>query len=255
MSTVYQAFLYDIYTKESVMYTKYFTSIEHLHYFMNGFNFNRRYVYQVMCFQNFGYFHSRPNVQTPVVNQQSNIPNSNVYTTFPSNNSYVQTPYHQNVDNSRANEEGRAATPKNTFQQFSNTESNGNKRGRFQFKFDPPTSSNVDFSFNMPSADEGGAANEGVVNEHNDNSTNETVSSEVSDLGVVEGEFEVLARPFDNMTMKAYGRGYLVKCPDDHPDKGKKYYHNGWWQECNQGWFIKKELKDFFLENGAVLTA
>ena len=135
---------------------------------------------------------------------------------------------------------GASETEEEYDDSFYERKENGvNKRGRFQFKFDPPTSNNGDFSFDMPSSASF------IIEEQ----SHEVVESNTES----DEEFEVISRPFDNMTIKEYGRGYLVKCPDDHPDKGKKYFHNGWWQECNQAWFIKKELKDFFIENGAVL--
>lgn len=62
----------------------------------------------------------------------------------------------------------------------------------------------------------------------------------------------VLERPkFEGMYLYKYGRGYLLKCSKEHPDYGKKYYHNAWWQNCNNGWFLRRENKNYFLENGA----
>ena len=62
----------------------------------------------------------------------------------------------------------------------------------------------------------------------------------------------IYERPkFEGMKIYKYGRGYLLKCPEDHPDYGKKYYHNAWWQNCNDGWFLKRKDKKYFIENGA----
>tara|TARA_A100001015_G_C15034796_1_gene735487 strand:- start:1581 stop:2540 length:960 start_codon:yes stop_codon:yes gene_type:complete len=68
-----------------------------------------------------------------------------------------------------------------------------------------------------------------------------------------ENQWDVIyERPkFEGMKMYKYGRGYLLKCPSTHPDYGKKYYHNAWWQNCNDGWFLKMKDKKYFIENGA----
>ena len=56
---------------------------------------------------------------------------------------------------------------------------------------------------------------------------------------------------FEGMKMYKHGRGYLLTCDENHHDWGEKYYYNAWWQNCNYGWFLKREHKDFFLDNGA----
>ena len=58
---------------------------------------------------------------------------------------------------------------------------------------------------------------------------------------------------FDDMVINKYGKGYLLQSYEDHPDFGTKYYHNAWWMPSKQAWFLRKEFKDYFLENGAVL--
>ena len=61
---------------------------------------------------------------------------------------------------------------------------------------------------------------------------------------------------FEGMKMYKHGRGYLLRCPEDHPDWGVKYYpydddSKAWWQNCNSGWFLRRENKNYFLDNGA----
>ena len=64
---------------------------------------------------------------------------------------------------------------------------------------------------------------------------------------------------YSEMTLTKYGRGYLLKCPEDHPDFGIKYYPDnnnclGWWLNNQEGWFIKRENKNYFLEKGAIFN-
>ena len=47
------------------------------------------------------------------------------------------------------------------------------------------------------------------------------------------------------LTVKSYGKGYLLVPEKGHPDWGTKYYHNGWWMSKHNAWFFKKEYKDF----------
>ena len=51
------------------------------------------------------------------------------------------------------------------------------------------------------------------------------------------------------LDLKTYGKGYLLKPEKNHPDWGEKYYHNGWWNQKQQGWFFKKnQLPNFCQE-------
>ena len=66
-------------------------------------------------------------------------------------------------------------------------------------------------------------------------------------------------QPYEGMEMFKFGRGYLLKCDEDHPDLGIKYYPSeenckAWWQPCNKGWFLRREHKNYFLDNGAVFV-
>ena len=59
------------------------------------------------------------------------------------------------------------------------------------------------------------------------------------------------------MTLEKYGRGYILKVDEEHPDYGVKYYPSqsncrAWWQDSNKGWFVQRENKNYFLERGAV---
>lgn len=88
------------------------------------------------------------------------------------------------------------------------------------------------------------------VNENKDrlmNSLVDEVNNDEMDSTDNEGKL------FDDMVINRYGKGYLLHSYEDHPDFGTKYYHNAWWMPSKQAWFFKKEFKDYFLENGAVL--
>ena len=58
---------------------------------------------------------------------------------------------------------------------------------------------------------------------------------------------------FHDMVLNKYGKGYLLHSFRDHPDFGTKYYHNAWWMPKHEAWFLMKQYKDYFIENGAVL--
>ena len=67
---------------------------------------------------------------------------------------------------------------------------------------------------------------------------------------VIENEY------YHDMTLHKFGRGYLLKCEENHPDYGIKYYPSeenckAWWQPSNQSWFVRRENKNYFLERGA----
>ena len=56
---------------------------------------------------------------------------------------------------------------------------------------------------------------------------------------------------FSNMTISVYGRGYLLKPPEDSDYFGQKYFHNGWWISSQNGWFFKAPNYEWLQENGA----
>ena len=59
---------------------------------------------------------------------------------------------------------------------------------------------------------------------------------------------------FENFKLQKYGKGYLLVPEKNHQDWGEKYYYNGWWFSKLNGWFFKKEWKQFLIENGAELV-
>ncbi len=54
------------------------------------------------------------------------------------------------------------------------------------------------------------------------------------------------------LEIETYGKGYLVRAPQEHRDYGTKYYGSGWWIEAQAGWFFKKEHYDELIGYGAV---
>merc|ERR1711871_1151056 len=47
-----------------------------------------------------------------------------------------------------------------------------------------------------------------------------------------------------SFSVETYGKGYLLRPEEGHPDWGTKYYHNGWWMPKHNAWFFKKEYKE-----------
>ena len=71
-----------------------------------------------------------------------------------------------------------------------------------------------------------------------------------------EGELEVELNDSEtdfDMTVKTYGKGFLVKPDEGHKDWGKKYYHNGWWMPKHNGWFFKKQDYLTMIESGSIM--
>ena len=54
---------------------------------------------------------------------------------------------------------------------------------------------------------------------------------------------------YEEMTLEKYGRGYILKADEEHPDYGIKYYPSqsncrAWWQDSNNGWFVQREKQE-----------
>lgn len=58
---------------------------------------------------------------------------------------------------------------------------------------------------------------------------------------------------FSDMIIHTYGKGYLLRPSENHPDWGDKYYHDGWWNQNQEAWFFKKEKLGDLLFQGAEL--
>ena len=56
---------------------------------------------------------------------------------------------------------------------------------------------------------------------------------------------------FSTMTFTAYGKGFLVYPPTDHPDFGEKYYHDGFWMPKKNAWFFRGRFEEFIRSSGA----
>ena len=58
------------------------------------------------------------------------------------------------------------------------------------------------------------------------------------------------------MTINEYKKGYLLMPPKDNAHYGEKYFYDGWWMPTQNGWFFKKEFKEWLLEHGgSMMTA
>ena len=57
------------------------------------------------------------------------------------------------------------------------------------------------------------------------------------------------------MTISVYGRGYLLKPPEDSDYFGQKYFHNGWWISSQNGWFFKAPNYEWLQENKTPVLA
>ena len=87
----------------------------------------------------------------------------------------------------------------------------------------------------------GGAIDEEII---------EDSENEYEECGDTFEEYEDIG-PFTDMTIESYGKGYLLVPPDDHPDFGTKYYHNGWWNGRQNAWFFKTKYHQYLVDNGA----
>ena len=50
-----------------------------------------------------------------------------------------------------------------------------------------------------------------------------------------------------SLSVKTYGKGFLLVPEEGHPDWGTKYYNNGWWMPKHNAWFFKNEYKDYLM--------
>jgi hypothetical protein len=68
------------------------------------------------------------------------------------------------------------------------------------------------------------------------------------------GTTPVLVLPFSDMTIRKYGKGFVMVPPPDHSNYGDKYINNnrGWWNTNAQGWFFKRNVLQSFLDQGAI---
>ena len=57
-----------------------------------------------------------------------------------------------------------------------------------------------------------------------------------------------------NMTLWSYGKGWLLEPNEDSDYYGKKYFHEGWWVESQNGWFFKDEHYQWLIDHGVVLS-
>jgi hypothetical protein len=80
------------------------------------------------------------------------------------------------------------------------------------------------------------------------------------DNGVMLSEDEQIDSQVDttdisSMTLRSYGKGYLLMPPKTELHYGEKYFHDGWWMPKQRGWFFKQEFKQWLLEHGAKTKA
>ena len=68
------------------------------------------------------------------------------------------------------------------------------------------------------------------------------------------GTTPVFVTPFSDMTIRKYGKGYVMVPPTDHTNYGDKYINDnrGWWNANAHGWFFKKNVLQSFLDQGAI---
>jgi len=59
---------------------------------------------------------------------------------------------------------------------------------------------------------------------------------------------------FSNMTLWSYGKGYLLEPTKEHSLFGEKYFHSGFWNAKQKGWFFKASEYDWLVEHGAILA-
>ena len=100
----------------------------------------------------------------------------------------------------------------------------------------------------------------------NSESIEESITQDIDDINSLyshtkEMMLKLIAKkkPFQDCTLKKYGKGFLLIPHSDHPDFGTKYYDNGvgdtgWWMPKKNGWFFKKDYIDPIIAGGAKLV-
>lgn len=62
---------------------------------------------------------------------------------------------------------------------------------------------------------------------------------------------KTIKRPLKGFQVGKYGHGYFIKCHYNNKHYGKKYFHNGWWNESKKGWFFLSKHYDDLVKKGA----
>lgn len=91
------------------------------------------------------------------------------------------------------------------------------------------------------------------VNDNVNINVNDDVNHDVIEDDYVDEDEEYISNSlFEGMFIEKYGRGYILKCNEEHKDYGEKYYHKGWWFPKQKAWFFKEEFLEYYLDRGAL---
>jgi len=66
---------------------------------------------------------------------------------------------------------------------------------------------------------------------------------------------EEVVEDLSSMTVRSYGKGYLLMPHKTDSHYGEKYFHDGWWMPKQRGWFFKTDMYDWLIEHRAKTTA
>ena len=71
------------------------------------------------------------------------------------------------------------------------------------------------------------------------------------DIEVLNEDGELEEPDLSEMTLREYGKGYLLECFEDDPYFGQKYFLDGFWNSKAEGWFFKADQVDYLESLGA----
>lgn len=94
-------------------------------------------------------------------------------------------------------------------------------------------------------------ADKNMLVDHGAQLVNELVLSEDEHEAEVASAAQILAGlKVKGMNMEDYGRGYMLYPKSSHAHYGQPYFHKGWWNEKQKGWFFKSEFFDELMDAG-----
>lgn len=94
-------------------------------------------------------------------------------------------------------------------------------------------------------------ADKNMLVDHGAQLVNELVLSEDEHEAEVASAAQILAGlKVKGMQLEDYGRGYMLYPKANHAHYGQPYFHKGWWNEKQKGWFFKSEFFDELIAAG-----
>jgi hypothetical protein len=91
-----------------------------------------------------------------------------------------------------------------------------------------------------------------MIDPETEGTPNDNVNDNVNDNNNVNTNGWDFVGDFDGLEILKIGRRFLISCPENHKDYGKRFFHNGKWDVSYNGWCFNMEHYQELIENGAI---